>query len=622
LLSVSGIIAVIAISVASAVTSFRADTVEESVIQEIRRSTELASDGIHEFFRERSRVLISLKGNPFVNGWFNSYQDRGSAIDSDPNYQQVVELFKHVSAYDPMIKSVFYAPAATHEYFDINGRYDDDAYFTNQRPWWSEALEKDRLFITNPEIDANDRSIVTSIKTTVYNKKGALLGVVGIDILASEIQSGLIDTMKYQGQGFGFLYSTQGQIISFPDQNNVLDMSQLPTLATVDQSMPHADGFKALFNLSTTIDEHISKVTFNNEEYIVFVAPVEDETLALDWRVAFMVPMEVINAPVYAATVSSIIIVVLILVIMSAVIVFTFQRLLTKPLNRIVKAMNDVASGEADLTKRIEIDSNDELGQLSESFNGFIGNIQAIIGQCNNTTAQVLTESDHVSNLVSDFTCTVNTQKDYLEQIAAAASQMTDTIYGISDNAQTSLDHATQATKESAHGQSLVDSATDLMNDLSQEVGSATAVVNELHKNSESISEVLEVIKNIADQTNLLALNAAIEAARAGEQGRGFAVVADEVRTLASRTQDSTGDIERIIAKLQESASAAVLAMNTGKNKTEQGVELIGTVSEKLEKITQAVSLIEDQSNEAALNIKEQATASGEISHKLNRSMN
>jgi len=186
--------------------------------------------------------------------------------------------------------------------------------------------------------------------------------------------------------------------------------------------------------------------------------------------------------------------VILVLVIMSAIIFFTFQRLLTRPLNRIVKAMDDVASGEADLTKRIDIDSHDELGHLSDSFNAFIGNIQLIIGQCNNTTAQVLSESDQVSVLVSDFTSTVNTQKGYLEQIATAANQMTDTIYGISDNAQTSLEHATKATKESTNGQSLVDNATDLMNDLSQEVGSATSVVHELHKNSESISEVLGLL--------------------------------------------------------------------------------------------------------------------------------
>ena len=162
----------------------------------------------------------------------------------------------------------------------------------------------------------------------------------------------------------------------------------------------------------------------------------------------------------------------------------------------------------------------------------------------------------------------------------------------------------------------LADDANALMSDLANEVSHSTDVVNALHKNSESISEVLEVIKNIAEQTNLLALNAAIEAARAGEQGRGFAVVADEVRTLASRTQDSTGDIEKIIAKLQESASGAVSAMTVGKEKTKQGVTVISQVSEKLAEINEAIALIEEQSNEAASTIKEQASASDEITQQ------
>ncbi|WP_286263631.1 methyl-accepting chemotaxis protein [Thalassotalea atypica] len=616
LLSISSIFAVIAIIVATTVTSNRADSVEQSVLQEIRIATQQASNGIHEFFRERSRVVTSLKGNPFVNDWFSQYQDRGAEIDNDEQYQKIVKLFKNESAQDPMIKSVFYAPAATHEYFDINGRYNDDAYFTSKRPWWGEALKKDRLFITNPEIDANDGSIVTSIKTTVYDPVGKLLGVMGIDILASEIKSGLIDTMTYQNEGFGFLYTSQGQIISFPDEDNRIDMSKLPTLDTVDNLFTDADGFGKLLSDSRSQEELISTVTFKGEEYLAVVTSIADDTQALDWRVAFMVPMHVITNPVYETTVSSIMMVILVMLITSAVIFFTIQKLLTKPLKRVVDAMDDIASGEGDLTKRIDINSNDELGHLSESFNGFVENIQSIIGQCNNTTEQVLNESDNVSALVNDFTTTVNTQKGYIEQIATAATQMTQTIHGISDNAQTSLDYATRATEESSEGRSLADNANILMGDLSQEVGNATDVVNDLHKNSESISAVLEVIKNIAEQTNLLALNAAIEAARAGEQGRGFAVVADEVRTLASRTQDSTGDIEKIIVKLQDSAASAVAVMNAGKQKTNQGVELINKVSEKLSQINEAISLIEEQSNEAAMTIREQASASDEISQQ------
>lgn len=616
LLSVSSIISVIAITVAISVTNERAESVESSVLKDIRISTQRASDGIHEFFRERSRVVTSLQGNPFVNNWFANYTERGSEIDSDANYQAIVELFKHESQYDPMIKSVFYAPKATHEYFDINGRYNDDNYFTSKRPWWGEALAKDRLFITNPEIDANDGSIVTSIKTTVYDDNRQLLGVMGIDILASEIRSKLIDTMKFQGLGNGFLYTASGRIISFPDQANQIDMSTLPTLDVVDNKISGADGFNELLRESATLDETLTHVTWDNQDYLVFVTSIKDDTMALDWRVGFMVPQQVIDAPVNSAIWSSLFAVIFIILVTSGVTVYTIKRLLTNPLKKIVYAMDDIATGDGDLTQRIDMNRNDELGQLSDSFNKFVENIQAIIKQCNQTTEKVMCESNDVSHLVSDFANNVSVQKGYIEQIATAANQMTQTIHGISDNAQTALEYATQATSESADGQQLASEATSLMTDLTQDVETAADVVEELHRNSQSITAMLEVIKGIAEQTNLLALNAAIEAARAGEQGRGFAVVADEVRTLASRTQDSTEEIEDIIAKLHRSASQAVDAMNVGRSKSRDGAKIIEQVSTKLNQINAAISLIEQQSTETASATREQASASDEITRQ------
>jgi len=616
LLSVSGILSIIAIIVAILVTSERASTVKQSVIGELRSSTLSASAGIHEFFRERSRVVTSLKGNAFVNHWFENYTERGAEIDSDEDYQRLVQLFRNVSEQDKLIKSAFYAPAATHEYFDLNGRYNNPEYTTAVRPWWARALELDRLFITKPEIDANDGSIVTSIKTTVYGSQNQLLGVIGIDVLASEVKHKLVETMKYQNQGFGFLYSADGQIISFPDKGKKIDMSTLPTLNKVDSIFAHADGFTELLSASKSAGETIQSVTWQNENYLVIVNPVLDDTLALDWRVGFMVPQEVITGPVNDAIFYSVLAVLLVVVITSAVTVFAIKKLLTNPLMTIVHAMDDIATGDGDLTQRINMKRQDELGQLSASFDGFVENIQKIIKQCSETTNQVLKESDDVNHLVSDFAQNVNQQKGYIEQIATAATEMTQTIHGISENAQTALEHATKATNESSQGISLVTNATELMGELSTDVGTAAQVVEDLHKNSESITAMLEVIKGIAEQTNLLALNAAIEAARAGEQGRGFAVVADEVRTLASRTQDSAGDIEDIIAKLHQSAENAVNAMNVGKKKSDQGVDIIHQVNEKLSQINDAIALIEEQSNETAQTTREQAAASDEISRQ------
>lgn len=616
LLAVASILSIITVIVALTITSERAETVEQSVLSNIKATTNSASDKIHEFFRERSRVVTSLVGNSFVNHWFENYTERGSEIDSDPNYQQMVKLFKNVSLNDKMIKSVFYAPASTHEYFDLNGRYNDDNYYTSKRPWWGQALKRDRLFITKPEIDANDGSIVTSIKSTVYNDDKQLLGVLGIDVLASEVKSKLVETMKYQGLGYGFLYSSDGQIISFPDKGKRIDMSKLPKLSEVDTLFSHADGFTELLNVSASKTNTIRQVTWQNENYVVVVSSIIDETMELDWRIALMVPESVISGPVNDSIISSIIVVILMVVITSGVTVFAIKKLLTNPLMTIVEAMDDIATGDGDLTQRIHMDRNDELGRLSHSFNVFVENIQSIIKQCSVTTNKVLHESDDVSHLVEDFAQNVSQQKGYIEQIATAATEMTQTIHGISENAQSALDHATKATEESADGRNLAVSATNLMGELSSDVATAANVVSDLHKNSESITAMLEVIKGIAEQTNLLALNAAIEAARAGEQGRGFAVVADEVRTLASRTQDSAADIEDIIAKLHQSAEDAVQAMNVGKDKTDQGVVLINEVNDKLTQIGDAISLIEEQSNETALTTREQASASDEISRQ------
>ncbi len=422
--------------------------------------------------------------------------------------------------------------------------------------------------------------------------------------------------MRYQGVGTGFLIASDGGIIAFNDTQDRIDMSTLPTLADIDKVFANTSGFAELQNQVSRQLQTIGSVSFNGKPHLVFVEAVTDPTLELDWRVGFMVPESLISEPIQATFWGTVTVILLVLIISGIAMLVIINRFLTKPLNNVVTAMDNIAVGEGDLTQRLEYQHDDELGKLSRSFNIFVNDIQQTTQLSLRTTEQVTNDAIELHRIAEHFGNTIGRQKSYIEQIATASTEMSQTISGIADNAQTAQQHASVASTSSQQSQTLTHDASTLMNDIYQDVSKSEQVVAVLNDNATAITSVLEVIKGVAEQTNLLALNAAIEAARAGEQGRGFAVVADEVRTLAQRTQESTVDIEGIIATLQSSAANAVDSLRIGRSKTEQGVEMIAEVDNKLREIHQTMEMIDSQSQEIASMVNEQAIASGEISQQ------
>ena len=617
-LAVSVLLALVSIVISSVLISERDQQVEAEVLQHVRLITDQTSSRIHEFFRERSRVVASLQASPFITDWFANYTERGSNIDNDPTYQNIVEQFQAVSSQDPMIKSVFFAPANTYEYFDIKGRYNDDSYYTNKRPWWSEALNKNRMFISEPEIDANDGNIVTAIKTVVKTSNNKLIGVIGVDILSSVIKKDLIDKMKYEQSGYGFLFTQNGQIISFPDSDRDLDMSKLPTLNQIDQLIPNSSGFAALLNQSKSNEESIATITYKNEEYIVLVNSLSDSTIDLDWSLGFMVPKETITGPVQEALIYSIGIILIIFTLVCSVIIWVMNQLLTKPLLQVASAMDDIAIGEGDLTKRLDETRSDELGMLSRSFNVFVEKLQSSISRLNNVSESM----HHASQMLS--TNAVNTQDEVKEQqsqaqlAAAAMTEMSASAKEVSHSAD-QVASLSQSTADTAtKGTEIVLEAANSMKVLSQQLTETSKTVENVRSDSELIGSVLEVIRSIAEQTNLLALNAAIEAARAGEQGRGFAVVADEVRTLASRTQESTAEIQDIITSLQQRSETASKAMSKCCIDSEDTMVQVHSAEEALTSIDGYISQLNDSIGLISCAAGQQAVAADEVSINVN----
>ena len=284
-----------------------------------------------------------------------------------------------------------------------------------------------------------------------------------------------------------------------------------------------------------------------------------------------------------------------------------------KPLHNVNQMLQVIAQG--DLTQQVEVTNADEFGELSGWVNSLVESQRQIIEQIKSNTHKLSIAAEHTSQVTNQTNQNINQQRVQTNSIADSMSQMAAAVEEVSQSANSTATEVDRAHEESTAGSAIVASNINSITQLAEEIDTAADVINQLDEFSNNIGNVLDVIRGIAEQTNLLALNAAIEAARAGEQGRGFAVVADEVRTLASRTQESTSEIQEMIERLQTGAHEAVKVMQSSKSKAASSVEEIQKAGELLATITDGISIINDMSAHIASAAEEQASVTEEV-HK------
>lgn len=292
-------------------------------------------------------------------------------------------------------------------------------------------------------------------------------------------------------------------------------------------------------------------------------------------------------------------------------------RLIGGPLCIAVAAMNEIAEGEGDLTSRLDESGDNEISRLANAFNSFAEKVRALVSQVYGSTTQLASAAEEMSAIMEETNRGTQQQQSETSQVVTAMNEMTATVQEVARHATEAAAAANSADDASSEGKQVVINTMQSIENLSSEVHSAATVISQLEKDSENIGTVLDVIKGIAEQTNLLALNAAIEAARAGEQGRGFAVVADEVRTLASKTQQSTQEIQEMIEKLQAGAQSAVKVMDDSRVKAEESVSHAAKAGSSLETITNSVSLIKDMNTQIATAAEEQSSVAEEINRNV-----
>ncbi|WP_061239059.1 methyl-accepting chemotaxis protein [Ectopseudomonas composti] len=294
-----------------------------------------------------------------------------------------------------------------------------------------------------------------------------------------------------------------------------------------------------------------------------------------------------------------------------------FPLLVTRPLHSLLHRIEQIADGDGDLRVRLDVLSKDELGKLSHAFNRFLDKLQPLIKEVGRVTGEVADSAKSLAGMAAANDRLISSEHAAVDQVSTAATEMSVAVHEVARNAQNAADAARQAEVQSREGAGVVGATIHSIRQLAQEVESASDTIQTLEQETANIGAVLAVIKGIADQTNLLALNAAIEAARAGEQGRGFAVVADEVRALAARTQESTKDIQQMIERLQAGVQNAVKATHSGSARARQSVEQAAGVDQALSVTGDSVQRINDMAAQIATACEEQSSVTEEIARNI-----
>ncbi|WP_239916516.1 methyl-accepting chemotaxis protein [Vibrio sp. Isolate22] len=472
-----------------------------------------------------------------------------------------------------------------------------EGYDPRTRDWYKVPMSTGKTVVTEPYVDVATNDLVVTIASP-FNTSG-YSGVIGADLNLNTL---INDVVSIEQPGvYAFLVDGSGKIVAHRDRNL--------TLKSVANVSPNLSANKIK---SLSQDPGFEEISIDGAESLLSAKKVPHT----DWYFTVVIDKTLSFASYRSLLRQSAIFGLIQLAVIAFVAMFIIKKALA-PLTTLSSAMEALSKGDGDLTQRISVNSKDEIGTLAHHVNAFIAKLQEIVRDIADSSSQLNEQSEVSTNVARQTSDGLTVQLHEISQIATAVHEMSATAEEVANNAQMTADSAISSTENCEQGKQVIIRNQDSITNLAQQVENASGIIQELEKNALDINAILSTISDIAEQTNLLALNAAIEAARAGEQGRGFAVVADEVRVLSQRTHSSTDEIREMIETLQKNSVSAVESMQRSQDLAQSSVDDANNATTALEEIASSIQQISDMASHISNAASEQRTVTGEVSKNI-----
>ena len=540
-----------------------------------------------------------------ANVWFQTIKD--GLIGTAPDFS----LPRDDDQINLMVKQINASTKATdilvgfedgRSYSATSGRHDESEYDPRARGWYEEAKRKGTTIITPMYKDAFTKNLLVSIAEPFYNNgqlQGVLLADIELNVLEDIVKASAFahaTTSLFDELGTT-IASTD--IIENPGKSKLADNAELTQLQ--QQMLTEKEG-----KLTHSV---------NGKEKISYFESVKLDN-QLSWHILITLDKEAHHA-IISDSLEDSLITAIIMTLIVTLLIFICLNKLYQPIIALKSTVQDLAQGNGDLTQRLEVTSKDDLGQIAEAVNTFIANLQTIMLEISQSTTHISSGIEQLRSHTEHNNAVLIDHASETDQVVVAVTEMSSTADSVAQSAAQSATFTQKSTDEAHQSKTVVQGAVNGVADLVNEVEAMALNIQTMNEDTHKISSVLSVIGEIADQTNLLALNAAIEAARAGEQGRGFAVVADEVRTLAARTQQSTSEINEMLTRLRSGADTVVKAMDATKLSCLQTAETTASVNVSLDSMTNSVMQINDLGIQIATAAEEQSSVTEEINRNM-----